>query len=330
MNRRIVILSICLSLTCASSLGIESFRAKDLHNKNGRVSMPSKSSSEPAGRNSCLDGAGPLITISGELKSPYRNTNLVAGSRIDARSAKWKSVGDVAFRIGGGSDVCVEGGEIIGDYDLSTSWNVMHDTYAAMIRGGANYRLSEIRVHNYGDGVFIGKEANAGFVVRGAYLTQIRDDAFSNDHGQPGLVEDCLVDGAYVGFSDQKYTPAVPDSVWKIRDTLVRLQTYEQTYVIGKSGHGWFWKWDADGVKLSLHGNILFAEEASIHEGHRLWAEKIVSCKKPDGSPDNTIVWGGAGPYPRPSELETGCFELTTDKRVWYNAVANWNSRHKR
>jgi hypothetical protein len=206
----------------------------------------------------------------------------------------------------------------------------MHDTYAAMIRGGTNYLLSEIRIHNYGDGVFIGSEANQGFVIRGAYLSQIRDDAFSNDYGNPGLIEDCLIDGTYVGFSDQKYTTFSADAVWEIRDTLVRLQSYEQTYLLGKPGHGWFWKWDADGMKLSLHGNMFFAEENSIHGSHRLWPEKVVSCKKPDGSPDNIIVWGGAGPYPRPEELETGCFTLTTDRRVWDDAVSNWKRRHNR
>jgi hypothetical protein len=255
---------------------------------------------------------------------------LAAGARIDARYARWIHAGLVPFRIGGGARACVEGGEIIGSYSLDTPWDVMHDTYAMMIRGGLNYLLSEVRIHNYGDGVYIGTENNDGFMVRGAYLSQIRDDAFQNDHGKPGVVEDCLIDGAYVGFSDQKYTIASPDSVWEIRDTLVRLQVYEQTYVIGKAGHGWFWKWDPDGIKLSLHGNIFYAEAASIHGGHKLYPEKVVSCKKPDGSPDNIIVWGGAGPYPRPQELETGCFTLTTDKRVWHDAVANWKLRHNR
>jgi hypothetical protein len=280
--------------------------------------------------NSCLNRSGPLITISGDFSTPYRNTDLAAASRIDARLARWKSAGNVGFRIGGGANVCVAGGEIVGDYSLSTSWEVMHDTYATMIRGGTNYLLSEIRIHNYGDGVFVGREANDGFVVRGAYLTQIRDDAFSNDNGKRGLVEDCLVDGAYVGFSDQKYAVAPGDSVWEIRDTLVRLQSYEQTYAAGRAGHGWFWKWDAEGIKLSLHGNIFFAEAPSIHESHQLLPEKIVSCKKPDGSPDNVIVWGGSGPYPRPEELKTGCFTLTTDKSFWSAAVTRWKGRHNR
>jgi hypothetical protein len=268
--------------------------------------------------------------LSGDYIVPYRNTSLAANTRIDARLARWIHAGLVPFRIAGGPNACVEGGEIIGSYSLSTSWDAMHDTYAVMIRGGRNYLLSEIRIHNYGDGVYIGSEANDGFVVRGAYLSQIRDDAFQNDQGKSGLVDDCLIDGAYVGFSDQKYASASADAVWEIRNTLVRLQDYEQTYVIGKAGHGWFWKWDAGGINLSLHGNIFYADTPSIHGGHKLYPEKVVSCKKADGSPDNIIVWGGTGPYPRPEELQTGCFTLTTDKRVWTDAVANWKLRHNR
>jgi hypothetical protein len=206
----------------------------------------------------------------------------------------------------------------------------MHNTYAFMIRGGRNYSLSEIRVHNYGDGVYIGDDENDHFTVRGAYMSQIRDDAFQNDNGKPGVVEDCLIDGAYVGFSDQKYATASEDSVWEIRDTLLRLQVYEQTYFPGTPGHGWFWKWDGTGIKLSLHGNIFYAQASSIHSSHKLYPDRIVSCKKPDGSPDNIIVWGGVGPYPRPEELATGCFALTTDRRVWDEAVARWKFGHNR
>ena len=82
--------------------------------------------------------------------------------------------------------------------------------------------------------------------------------------------------------------------------------------------------------QISLHGNIFYTEENGIHGSHVLVPSKITSCKKSDGSPDNIIVWGGKGAYPRPAELTTGCFNLTTDKNVWVNAVANWKAAHGR
>lgn len=283
----------------------------------------------PTAEGSCSEKTGPTIVLSGDQSSPYKNSSLAANTKIDARSARWIQAGEVPFRIGGGPNVCVEGGEIIGNYPLETSWDNMHRTYAIEIRGGVNYLLSNMRVHNYGDGIFIGGESNQGFRVRGAYLTQIRDDAVSDDYGWPGTIDDSLIDGTYVGFSDKGYTVAASDSVLNISHTLVRLQVYEQTYN-GRRGHGWFWKFDNDGIKLSLHGNVFFAAEPSIHGTHKLIPEKVISCKKENGSPDNTIVWGGSGPYPRPEELSTGCFRLTTDRSVWDAAVAAWKKAHHR
>jgi len=278
----------------------------------------------------CLNGSGPLTTLSGDYVTPYMNTRVPANTRIDARLARWVDAGKVPFRVGGGANFCVEGGEIIGLFPLSTSWDEMHATYASQIRGGRNFLLENLRVHNYGDGFFIGSEDNSGFVFRGGYLSQIRDDAISNDYGWPGTIEDTLIDGTYVGFSDRGFTAASSQAIMEIRNTLVRLQTYDQTYNNSGPGHGWFWKFDSEAIKLSLHGNIFFAESPSIHSSAKLLPEKIVSCKKPDGSPDNTIVWTGQGPYPRPDELLTGCFTLTTDSSVWYKAVIDWKIRHNR
>ena len=284
----------------------------------------------PAAAGLCLERTGPIIVLSGENTTPYKNGSLEPNTKNDARRAKWVQAGRVPFRIGGGTNLCVEGGEVIGDYSLQTSWDDMHKTYAVEIRGGVNSLLSNMRVHNYGDGIFIGGENNQGFIVRGAYLTQIRDDAVSDDYGWAGTIDDSLFDGTYVGFSDKGYTVATPDAVLNISRTLVRLQVYEQTYMNHPPGHGWFWKFDDDAIKLSLHGNIFFAAEPSIHGSHKLIPEKVVSCKKADGRPDNTIVWGGRGPYPRPEELSTGCFRLTTDRRVWDTAVAAWKAAHSR
>jgi hypothetical protein len=286
--------------------------------------------STPTAASPCLERTGPTLVLSGAYASPYRNTSLAANTKIDSRLAKWIHAEKVPFRIGGGPNACVEGGEVIGDYPLQTSWDDMHKTYAIEIRGGVNYLLSNMRVHNYGDGIFIGVESNQGFLVRGAYLTQIRDDAVSDDYGWAGTIDDSLIDGTYVGFSDKGFAVAANDAVLNISRTLVRLQVYEQTYRNGPPGHGWFWKFDSDSIKLSLHGNIFFATEPSIHGTHRLIPEKVISCKKADGRPDNTIVWGGSGPYPRPEELSTGCFRLTTDRRVWDAAVAAWKAAHSR
>lgn len=286
---------------------------------------PSPSPS-PASTPACLSGVGPLVTLSGDFTSPYSNNSLAANTRIDARLARWIHAGSKPYRIGGGANVCAVGGEITGNYPLSTSWDVMHGTYAFEIRG-PNYTAENWRIHNYGDGFAIWDNGN-NFLIKGSYLFQIRDDAFSNDPGWAGIVDDVLVDGTYVGFSDKGNAIATSSAVWFIKNTLVRLQVYEQTYQNGPPGHGWFWKFDSNAVKIDLHGNIFMTEEASIHGSHKFLPEKVVSCKKADGSPDNIIVWLGSGPYPRPGEIGSGCFSLVTDRAVWDTAVADWKLRH--
>lgn len=294
---------------------------------------PTPSPVPTPGPSVCLSGSGPLITLSGDFTTRYRNDDLLQNTRIDARNARWTNAStnsgvSSSVRVAGQMGACISGGEITGTYPLTTTWSTMHDIYGFMIRGAPFFTVEGLRIHNQGDGVYIGSENNEGFTVRGAYMTQIRDDAVQNDQGKPGTVEDCLIDGAYVGFSDQKYAVAPANAVWNIHNNLVRLQVYEQTYVSGKAGHGWFYKTDLDTIKMSLHGNIFFAEAPSIHGGHKLIPEKVVSCKKSDGSPDNVIVWGGSGSYPRPEELATGCFTLTTDRSVWDAAVAAWLRAH--
>lgn len=258
---------------------------------------------------------------------PYINYKIPANTRIDLRSINYIGSTYKPLRLQGYENSCASGGMIMGSFPLSTDWSTMHDTYALDIRA-PNFLLENVRVHNYGDCVSMW-EGSTNFTVRGLYCSQIRDDMVSNDHGYAGTIEDSLFDGGYVFFSDRSWSAAASGAVTVIRNNLVRLQHFEQTFS-GKPGHGWFWKQDtADAaVKLRLHGNIFMAEAPSIHGTHVLEPTSILSCKKADGSPDNTIVWLGAGAYPRPDELKTGCFKLTTDRAVWDAAVANWKARH--
>jgi hypothetical protein len=196
-------------------------------------------------------------------KIPYNNNSVGANSGIDARPVFW--IGDTLkpFRIGGGANVCASGGEFTGTFPLSTSWSDMHNTYALEIRG-PDYLLENMKVHNYGDCIAV-LEAGDRFHISGMRCSQIRDDFVSDDLGWSGIVEDSLFDGGYVFFSDRGNRVAASDAVVEIKNNLVRLQVFDQTFTPGEVGHGWFWKLDADAVKISLHGNIFFTNEASMH-----------------------------------------------------------------
>ena len=52
---------------------------------------------------------------------------------------------------------------------------------------------------------------------------------------------------------------------------------------------------------------------------------KLAACE------NNIMVWLGAGPFPEPLPTTFNgkpCFTVTTDKRVWDNAVAQWKATH--
>lgn len=281
-----------------------------------------------SGTSECLNRTAGTLTTLTTSRIPF-SSSLSSYARVDSRGVDYLGSTTLPLRLQGSSNACMSNGVIKGTFPISTDWSTMHDTYATNI-SAPNFLLENLRVHNYGDCIAIWKTA-AGFTIRGAYCSQIRDDFVSNDDGLTGTIEDSFFDGGYVFFSDRSWAAASPDAVTTIKNNLVRLQDFEWTYKNdGKPGHGWFWKQDTttNAVKLSLHGNVFMTESPSIHGNHVLEPSSILSCKKADGSPDNTIVWLGSGPYPRPDELKTGCFTLTTNRAVWDSAVTDWKVRH--
>lgn len=270
--------------------------------------------------------SGSLLTLT-TAQTPYFDKNLAAETRVDARSVNYTGTVTNPIRLGGGSDSCLSGGFVTGGWPLSTSSSTVSDTWGMGVFG-PNFLVEKLRVENYGNCVGLLENAS-GFNLRGVYCTQIRGDFISNKDSFGGTIEDSLFDGGISFFNDKDLAAASNGAVATIRNNLVRLQRFDQTYW-GTPGHGWFWKQDssASAVKLRLHGNVFMAEEAPLTGSQWLTPSTIASCKKADGSPDNTIVWLGAGPYPNKAELDTGCFTLTTDRSVWDRAASDWKTRH--
>src|SRR3989441_1045246 len=63
---------------------------------------------------SCLQGTGPLLTLSGVKTAQYENQSLAANTRIDASTAQFVTSAWAPVRLGGGSNVCFSGGEVLG------------------------------------------------------------------------------------------------------------------------------------------------------------------------------------------------------------------------
>jgi hypothetical protein len=269
--------------------------------------------------------SGALLALS-NAQVPFLNKSLAAQTRLDASAVNYSGTASSPIKLGGGTDLCLANGAINGSFSATGAFSAIANTWGIGIYG-PNFLLENYRVDNYGDCIGIWDNA-AGFSIRGAYCTNINGDFVSDKNGWGGTVEDSLFDGGSWFFNDKDLNAAPAGAVATIRNNLVRLQSFDQSYW-GIPGHGWFWKQDtsANAVKLNLHGNIFMAEEAAL-TSEELDASRVSSCKKADGSPDNTIVWLGSGAYPHPAELATGCFILSTDRNVWDQAAAAWKLRH--
>jgi hypothetical protein len=280
----------------------------------------------------------PRVVLTGTFAEPYDNRSLPPDATIDARAATFLGfpAGSHPVNLGGGPGVHLIGGTVLGQYDRSWSWTRMHDlNHAGVAVENVDAIVEGVRIDNMGDG--IRPRADSGsFTIRGVRLSYIRDDCVEDDNLLGGLVDDSLFDGCYVGFSTRPSTEKMDNGangtgrVLRIRNSLVRLQPMPGPD--GGSadglGHGGFFKWHlwndpaaSLSPQLALHGNVFMAERVGQVGAERMGVPpgQLVSCS------DNVMVWLGPGPYPAPLPP---CFTVTTHRRVWDDAVADWESRH--
>jgi hypothetical protein len=284
--------------------------------------------STPAGVASCLDGSGPLVTISG-VQTPYHDESLAAGARIDARTATWTGQETTPVKVGG-DGACWSGGRIVGTFADSTSYGAMHDTYG-MVVFKPNMVIEHVRIHNYGDGISFDVKNDSNWTIRASHFSYLRDDCIENDFLNSGLVEDSFYDGCYNGYSARTYGHRAhrdgSDQLVTIRHTLMRLQPMPTVYMGPAPGHARFFKLDRAGIspKLALYDNIFRVDQlpslGSPHNGMYFIPppEQLAGCS------NNVIVWLGPGSFPEPLP---SCFTLTRDRSVWDRAVARWLASH--
>jgi hypothetical protein len=280
----------------------------------------------PVDDDGCGVLSGETIRLEGEQSTRFRELALEPGTVIDARGASWSSavVGDRPINMGGGPDICWQGGTITGEYPTSDTWERMHDTNALNVED-PHTTIVGVRVHNYGDAIDL-DDAAADFIVRGVWLTQIRDDCIENDQYNTGLLEDSLLDGCYTALSARRNssdsTTQGGDNLWTIRNSLIRMEPMETVYKGTAPGNGKFWKWDKDGVgvDMALHDNIWRADQPPTSGDYSLPIDYLRSCS------NNVMIWLGDGPFP--GKLPP-CFTITTDPTVWDDAVADWHRRNQ-
>jgi hypothetical protein len=249
-------------------------------------------------------------------------------TRIDARQATLlpSPTNLYPLNLGGGAGMCLSGGVALGQYDRTLGWAAMHDLNNAGVRfDNPDATVEYVRIDNVGDGI---RPIAGPFTIRGAWLSYVRDDCVENDHVQPGLIDDSLFDGCYVGVSERPSAAITASGydgrgqVLTVRNSLIRLEPmpYPRDGLPTDFGHGAFFKWSSLATNLELHDNVFLAEQI---------AQEGVDAMDMPGAlgacSNNVMVWLGAGQYPAPLP---SCFTVTTDRSVWDQAVADWKIRH--
>ena len=288
----------------------------------------------PPSSGSCLDQTGPSLTLSGLQTSAFDNRNLAPSTKLDAATAQFTTPALETIYLAGGANICWSGGQVIGRFPPSTSWDTMHDSYG-MIAHQPSFQLENYRAFNQGKGVSYDGAEDTDWSVRGIYVKYNRDDCVENDFLNSGTIDDSFFDGCYSGVSAQRYAASMDqdghDNLVTMKNSLMRMQTMDAAYSGAVPNGNPFWKWDDLGPKLALYNNVFRAdararEDLGIRE--TMVPPNLVDCS------NNVMIWLGPGafPYSYPATFNgKTCFTILTGQvglAYWNAAVANWTARH--
>jgi hypothetical protein len=266
----------------------------------------------PAGaagaQESCLDGA-----VSIEDASAAREAYAfdATGHAVDARGVVWAGVQGHALQLSGREDACFAGGEVVGPYDDDSVYEcstrhcpdrvcpdpclAYHTTAALRAAVDAPLTtLDDFAGSRYGDGISLERESG-DVRIRRAHLRDILDDAVESDWGRHSVtIEDSLFDRVAVGLATrQRQKGGTKNSlgeVWELRDSLIRLHGFPNTYKM-RVGHSGFFKADRKKkrqVTYRITGNVFFAGPLAV-EGSVMFP--IVT--QTEACEDNLLFWSG-------------------------------------
>ena len=206
-------------------------------------------------RTPATSSSGPIVKIEGTIAFRYTaHADVADGTTFDLSDLKWTPKSShptvTAFSVGEQAtppkNITIIGGMVKGAIPLEWSWELTHAFGGAGFYtvGAGLHRLEGARIHNMHDGwrpretpLFRARSYpnNGRFLMRGCYLTGIRDDCIENDDFMPCYLEDCLMYGTWTFLSEQNETvngirylkvPAIganEDPDIRVTRTLVRL-----------------------------------------------------------------------------------------------------------
>ncbi|MGZ6004962.1 MAG: hypothetical protein ACXWLH_02320 [Candidatus Saccharimonadales bacterium] len=296
---------------------------------------------------------GPTVTLTGNTSTKYTNASPANGTTFNLSG--WLSTAVTGPGHGQGFDVggtvapnavCVKGGVMKGQIDLSLDWRYVHDSI-----GGFGYRtfgtglesVDGARIYNVEDGwkprecptsadqCSTFANGNAHMFMTNTYMSGMRDDAIEDDDFLPGTIQNSLFDGMYTFLSEQLQGTSGegvgPSEDQYIRLTNVLVRMYNTDPPTGGS-YVWFkWLGSTSHHKLIITDSVFAFTSAPNTNPGSGWS----SAKIPTGTQwlgTNYILWLGSGTYggPKPAGVTYLEGQPAIDK---WGAVRNaWLTSH--
>ncbi len=221
----------------------------------------------------------------------------------------------------------LRGGQFEGEVSLEADWQHAYCNSAAIVlRDSPEVVLEGQRMRRVWDGVRIG-EGSTGFVLRGVWLSEVRDDCIEDDFLIGGRIVDSLFDGCFSGLSLRPPNGASREAAGGpvlLRGVLMRMETYLYK---GAFKQGVPLKAGAEAPALAIHDSIIAMDGPDSVSKARLsvgWS-RVSACS------GNLLLWMSDEPWPKAFARPPGCFrqiEGAEARAIWEAARRNWIDCH--
>jgi len=155
--------------------------------------------------------------------------------------------------IGGGSQLCWSGSQILGQCRPPRRGPPCTTSTASSLKGSnqPQMQIEKLLVFDHGDGISFDAQPDANWSVRGVRVKYSRDDCLEDDLLNAGIVDDSFFDGCYDVMSGPRVHlgPGRGSTSSPSKNSLMRLQPMDAIYETGQPvpQHEAFWKWSHSG-----------------------------------------------------------------------------------
>ena len=234
------------------------------------------------------------------------------------------SVGNDCARTG----VVTVGGSAIGTLGHALTWE---DVKSSADTDGMRFEATGwaasfgLHVEDLEDGFAprVGGDPNHNdvrFLLSGAYMDWIRDDAIEDDDLMAGTITDVLIDGTNRFLSAQPSAHATisnPDMVVHVRDVVIHMKAMPNDGAADGMGFGGIFKWSDRAGTVNMSRSVFLLDERPIQD----------EPFPPGSYRDVTLVLGPDFRGSYPGRLPSGV-DVTRRMSVWRQARSRWLRTH--